>query len=121
MHPFLEEPLDAAIPVYSLDEVVLEKLRAFLQTAVNLDRRDWTNRARDLYDLWWLWTQQSPVLWSELREALAVNAAARDVSFTGPESFLDSRVLRSYRESWRVRLANVVPNLPTFDEAVDAL
>ena len=121
MHQFSDEPFDAAIPVYSLDEVVLEKLRAFLQTAVNLDRRDWTNRARDVYDLWWLWTQHSMVSWSELRESLSIKAAARDVSFNGPEDFLDVRVLRSYRDSWNTRLANMVPELPLFTDAVDAL
>ncbi len=121
MHQFSDEPFDAAISVYSLDEVVLEKLRAFLQTAVNLDRRNWTNRARELYDLWWLWTQHSAVSWSELREPLGIKAAARDVSFNGPEDFLDVRVLRSYRDSWNTRLANVVPELPLFTDAVDTL
>lgn len=120
LHQFADEPLDVVIPVYSLDEVVLEKLRAFLQTAVNLDRRDWANRARDLYDLWWLWTQRAPVSWSELREPLVIKAAARAVRFSGATDFLDVQVLRSYRESWRTRLANVVPDLPTFDDAVDA-
>jgi predicted nucleotidyltransferase component of viral defense system len=52
VHEFAGEPFDVTMAVYALDEVVLEKLRAFLQTAVNLDRRDWKNRARDLYDLW---------------------------------------------------------------------
>jgi len=96
--------------VYALDEVVVEKLRAFLQTAVNLDRRDWTNRARDLYDLWWLHENHAPVAWAELRGPLDVKAAARGVAFTGSADFLDPRVLRSHRDSWNVRLANVVPN-----------
>lgn len=118
MHGFPEEPLDVAIPVYALDEVVLEKLRAFLQTAVNLNRRDWTNRARDLYDLWWLWTQDAPVAWGDLLETLPIKAAARRVGFDGPQDFLDPRVLRSYRDSWNVRLDNVVPRLPDFADAL---
>jgi Nucleotidyl transferase AbiEii toxin, Type IV TA system len=92
-----------------------------LQTAVNLDRRDWTNRARDLYDLWWLHENHAPVAWAELRGPLDVKVAARGVAFTGSADFLDPRVLRSYRDSWNVRLANVVPNLPPFDEALTAL
>jgi hypothetical protein len=42
VHEFADESFDLSVPVYALDEVVVEKLRAFLQTAVNLDRRDWT-------------------------------------------------------------------------------
>ena len=120
MHEFPEELFDVTIPVYALDEVVLEKLRAFLQTAVNLDRRDWTNRARDLYDLWWLWTERAPVSWGELVEPLREKAAAREVGFDGPDDFLDARVLRSYRDSWSLRLANVVPRLPEFADALAA-
>jgi len=121
IHAFEGETLDIELPTYSLDEVVLEKLRAFLQTAVNMDRRNWTNRSRDLYDLWWLWNQNVPVLWNQLREPLAAKAAARDVTFSGPEDFLDSRVLRAYRDGWDIRLANVVPALPAFDDALLAL
>jgi hypothetical protein len=43
------------------------------------------------------------------------------VAFSGPGDFLDIRVLRSYRDSWVERLANVVPALPGFDEALLAL
>jgi predicted nucleotidyltransferase component of viral defense system len=121
VHEFADEPFDVDVPVYALDEVVLEKLRAFLQTRANLGRRQWTNRARDLYDLWWLWAGAAPVNWGSLREPLAVKAAAREVSFAGPEDFLDPGVLRSYRESWTPRLANVVPYLPPFEDALDAL
>ena len=47
------EPLDAEIPVYSLEEVVAEKLRAILQQADMFERRGWSrSRARDYYDLW---------------------------------------------------------------------
>jgi uncharacterized protein len=121
VHEFDGEPFDLTMPVYALDEVVLEKLRAFLQTAANLDRRDWTNRARDLYDLWWLRENAAAVAWAELRAPLAVKAAARGVAFTDAADFLDPRVLRSYRDSWTIRLANVVPYLPSFDDALMAL
>lgn len=121
LHQFSDESLDVTLPVYSLDEVVLEKLRAFLQTAANLERRDWTNRARDLYDLWWLWTREAAVSWSALRKPLALKAAARAVRFDGPADFLDVRVLRSYRESWQTRLRNVVPELPPFEASLESL
>lgn len=121
LHQFAGEQLAVEISVYSLDEIVLEKLRAFLQTAANLERRDWTNRARDLYDLWWLWTHQAPVPWIALRAPLAEKAAARSVSFDGPVDFLDRRVLRAYRDSWHTRLGNVVPELPPFEESLASL
>jgi predicted nucleotidyltransferase component of viral defense system len=77
VHEFADEPFDLFVPVYALDEVVVEKLRAFLQTAVNLDRRDWTNRARDLYDLWWLYENHAPVAWAELHAVGRVRLVRR--------------------------------------------
>ena len=47
------EPLNAEVKVYSLEEIVAEKLRALLQQAEMLERRGWSrSRARDYYDLW---------------------------------------------------------------------
>ncbi len=122
IHAFKGKTLDVDLPTYSLNEVVLEKLRAFLQTKMNLDRRQWTNRSRDLYDLWWPWKQSVAVPWNQLQEEpLAIKAAVRDVAFLEPEDFLDSRVLRAYRDGWDIRLANVVPALSAFDDALLAL
>jgi hypothetical protein len=60
------------------------------------------------------------VSWEGLLEPLHVKAAARGVVFERPEDFLDPRVLRSYRDSWTVRLAPVVPDLPEFADALAA-
>ena len=39
--------------VYSLEEIIAEKLRAILQHARKLEERGWSrSRARDYYDLW---------------------------------------------------------------------
>ena len=47
------EPIEIDIPVYALEEVVAEKLRAILQQAALLESRGWSrSRARDFYDLW---------------------------------------------------------------------
>jgi predicted nucleotidyltransferase component of viral defense system len=47
------EPLDTRVKVYSLEEIVAEKLRAILQHVEKLEERGWSrSRARDYYDLW---------------------------------------------------------------------
>jgi len=47
------EDLDIDIQTYSLEEIILEKLRAILQHTKKLHERDWNrSRARDYYDLW---------------------------------------------------------------------
>jgi predicted nucleotidyltransferase component of viral defense system len=119
IHPFEGEALAAEIQCYSLEEIAIEKLRAFLQARENLEKRDWLNRARDLYDVAYLWRQDAVRLdWPALRGPLEVKSRARGVGFTGPADFRDDRVLDIYRTQWEPRLRGFVPALPTFEEAV---
>jgi len=118
LHAFASEEIAATVRTYALDEVVVEKLRAFLQTRANLERRGWTNRSRDLYDLWHLHSRHhESVAWGRLLEQLVAKAQARGVSFTSPDDFRDPRVLEAYEQQWNARLANFVIDLPPFEEA----
>lgn len=121
IHLFKDEPVEHEARCYRLDEIVIEKLRAFLQARQNLARRNWLNRPRDLYDLWYLYGQREQrIEWSALREPLAVKAHARGLTCGGPEDFKHPAVLREYRRQWEPRLREFVPVLPPFDEAVAA-
>jgi predicted nucleotidyltransferase component of viral defense system len=122
IHLFDGEALAADIQCYSLEEIAVEKLRAFLQARENLERREWLNRVRDLYDIGYLWGQDSVHIdWAALRGPLEVKARARGVEFSGPADFRDERVLEVYRAQWEPRLRGFVPALPTFEEAVTSL
>ena len=119
IHLFDGEALPAEVQCYSLEEIAVEKLRAFLQARESLERRDWLNRARDLYDLGYLWRQDAVRLeWGALRRPLEVKARARGVEFSGAADFRDERVLDAYRRQWEPRLRGFVPELPTFEEAL---
>ena len=119
IHLFDDEALAADVQCYSLEEIAVEKLRAFLQARENLERRDWLNRARDLYDIGYLWHQEAVRLeWAVLRGPLEVKAQARGIEFSGPADLRDDRVLDAYRRQWEPRLRGFVSELPTFDEAL---
>jgi predicted nucleotidyltransferase component of viral defense system len=119
IHLFDGEALAAQINCYSLEEIAIEKLRAFLQARQNLEKRDWLNRVRDLYDLGYLWRQDTVRLdWVGLRGPLEMKARARGVGFTGPADFRDERVFDAYRRQWEARLRGFVRDLPAFEETV---
>jgi len=119
IHLFDGEALASEVQCYALEEIAAEKLRAFLKARQNLAKRDWLNRVRDLYDIGYLWRQDSVRLdWAGLRGPLEIKAQARGVEFTGPADFRDERVLKAYRGQWEPRLRGFVPDLPTFDEAL---
>jgi len=123
IHEFPGESLEASLPVYRLEEVASEKMRALLQSRQHLRDRGWLrNRPRDLYDLRHLWEQRDiKIDWRLVGEFLPVKAGAYGLEFSGVDDFLDEQVLAGIKRDWEAQLENFVPALPTFDECVSAL
>ena len=117
------EPLDAEVKVYSLEEIVAEKLRALLQQAELFERRGWSrSRARDYYDLWRvLGTYGDQMDLAGFDSILREKCAVRGVSFTGPDDFFHEAMLAYVEETWEQWLGPLVPGLPSFDIVVGEL
>ena len=80
------EPLNVKVPVYSLEEIVAEKLRALLQQTALLKVRGWSRpRVRDYYDLWRvLGFYGDRMDLADFDLLLREKCAVRDVSFSRP-------------------------------------
>lgn len=117
------EPLDAKVNVYGLEEIVAEKLRAILQHARALEERGWIrSRARDYYDLWRILGRTPEKLnLSGFVDVLKRKCSARDVAFSGPESFFPEKMLSEVERTWRQWLGRLVPNLPPYKRVVGEL
>ena len=117
------EPLNAEVKVYSLEEIVAEKLRALLQQADMFERRGWSrSRARDYYDLWRvLGTYKDRMDLAGFDSFLQEKCAVRGVSFTGPDDFFHEAMLAYVEETWEQWLGPLVPGLPSFDTVINGL
>ena len=117
------EPLEAEVQVYSLEEVIAEKLRAILQQADMFERRGWSrSRARDYYDLWQvLGTYREQMDLTDFRSLVHQKCALRGVAFEGPEDFFHSRMLAYVGDTWAQWLGPLVPGLPSFETVIDSL
>ena len=117
------EPLEAEVQVYSLEEVVAEKLRAILQQADMFERRGWSrSRARDYYDLWRvLDTYRGQMDLTGFSSLLQQKCAVRGVAFAGPEDFFHARMLSYVGDTWEQWLGPLVPGLPSFEAVINAL
>ena len=113
------EPLDVTVAVYSLEEIVAEKLRAILQHIEKLEERGWSrSRARDYYDLWRiLRAYRGRLELSDFLLFLQNKCAVRKVSFQGAEDFFQTRMLTYVERTWEQWLGPLVPDLPTVAEA----
>ena len=117
------EPLEAEVQVYSLEEVVAEKLRAILQQADMFERRGWSrSRARDYYDLWRvLDTYRGQMDLTGFSSLLQQKCAVRGVAFAGAEDFFHARMLSYVGDTWEQWLGPLVPGLPSFEAVINAL
>jgi predicted nucleotidyltransferase component of viral defense system len=117
------EPFELQVPVYSLEEIVAEKLRAILQHLRALERRGWVrSRARDYYDLWRvLGTYRDRLDPSDFPTLLQEKCAIREVTFSGPESFFPEAMLSVVEKTWKQWLGPLVPNLPPYETVIEEL
>ena len=117
------EPLDAKISVYSLEEIVVEKLRAILQHYRTLQRRGWTrSRARDYYDLWRILSAHGDFLnLSNFHEFLKEKCTHRQVVFTDTASFFPEVMLTDIEKTWDQWLGPLVPQLPSYKRVIHEL
>ncbi|HEC79006.1 MAG TPA: nucleotidyl transferase AbiEii/AbiGii toxin family protein [candidate division WOR-3 bacterium] len=99
-------PEDAAIRTYSIDEIAVEKVVALLDRA--------RNEPRDLYDIWYLTSNQHVNL-AELIEAVEEKWKFRGKKLTDVrEEFL--RKEARLKKLWKMRLSSQVALLPEFGQ-----
>lgn len=118
-----EESLDTMIQVYSLEEIVAEKLRAILQHQLKLEKKGWSrSRARDYYDLWRvLGAYRHQMDLFSLPALLKEKCLLRGVTFQESGDFFRDPMLGYVRQTWSRWLGPLVPELPEFDIVIDEL
>jgi predicted nucleotidyltransferase component of viral defense system len=100
------------IEVYSIDEVLAEKLRSILQR----------NRPRDIYDLWQLLCNNPQgIKASALVDGFKQKCRHKNVTFDGMEGFFTKEKLESHSNAWESSLGHQLPNMPKFADVVNDL
>jgi predicted nucleotidyltransferase component of viral defense system len=117
------EPFDAEVLVYSLEEIVAEKLRAILQHIEKLEQRGWSrSRARDYYDLWRVFgVYKDQMDLSDYVPFLRAKCAVRNVRFRTADDFFREPMLTYVGKTWNQWLGPLVPGLPQFDTVISEL
>jgi predicted nucleotidyltransferase component of viral defense system len=118
-----EEEIFQEINVYSLEEIIAEKMRAILQHFKKLEERGWTrSRARDYYDIWRILNGYSNALRMEIISSLFLEKCkVKEVEFTNPGDFFDNILLDYIAKTWEQWLGPLVPDLPPFKLVIDDL
>jgi predicted nucleotidyltransferase component of viral defense system len=108
-HPYSDfEKILNTVLTYSLAEIIAEKLRTLLQR----------NRARDIYDLYYLSTTIDGCSFGEILALLRKKSELKGIKFSRSSDFCNDDKANRIKRAWQSSLGSHLPKgkLPAFDE-----
>lgn len=117
------EAIETSVVCYSLEEIVLEKLRDILQHTKKLHEREWSrSRVRDYYDLWSIFKFFGSILsFQDFSADLQKKCKSKEVGFNNIDSFFDPEMIRQVEKTWNRWLGPLVFELPDHRVVVEEL
>lgn len=94
------------VKVYSLKEILIEKLRSIIQRG----------KSRDYYDVWRLLKENEFDI-NEVRDLLIRKCQINEIAYK-PELIFDDKRLREANRYWQKALSELTKELPEFEEVV---
>ncbi len=106
-----KELITSNVTVYSINEIIAEKMRTLIQR----------NRPRDIYDIANLSKQVDKNQYSLLKTLLYQKAEDKNIEIKGVSDFVNDKKARSNKRAWHSSLGNHLPigELPDFDNTYE--
>lgn len=122
LHPY-GETLNGDLAVYSLEEIVIEKLRALLENAKKIHEKGWArSRVRDYYDLHRITQSFSKeISWESINTHLEEKCSHKSVTFKNTDDFFEKSVLEDAEKHWKQWLGHLIPSSLDFSKAIGEL
>lgn len=117
------EVFEAPIRVYSLEEIMAEKIRAILQLEKKLHERGWgRSRVRDYYDLWRILNEFGSHLdLTVIKSLVEQKCLLKGIVWAGVESLFSDRLMSLLARDWRTWLKSVVFETPERENVIREL
>lgn len=110
-HPYSDFELISKnpVPIYNLEEILIEKIRAFYQRSYKAPR--------DFYDVWYLLMNHKFENWSEITKRLNIKCELKN-KIIDTNLFDDEKAFGNLSRSWERSIAHHLPakSLPEFEE-----
>jgi predicted nucleotidyltransferase component of viral defense system len=102
-----KELINSIVPVYSLDEVISEKLRSLIQR----------NRPRDIYDINYMSKLFHESSYPEIKRLLFLKAEDKNIEIKDVSDFVNEKKANGNKRAWKSSLGDHLPvgDLPDFD------
>lgn len=98
-----------AIPCYSIEEMLSEKLRSLIQRSYSAPR--------DFYDIWYLSKYVAGLDWNKIAEAFYEKVSFKGLSFSGIDQMINDENSAILRKSWENSLRHQITgnSFPNFE------
>jgi len=108
-----EKSISNKVNVYSLEEIIAEKIRSLIQR----------NRPRDIYDIWYLTTIIEESQYKDIQIVLHQKARDKNITVESLEQFINEEKREINKKAWQSSLEYQVGEnrLPGFDETYGKL
>lgn len=114
IHPYKED-FSYDLQVYSINEIIAEKIRALLQFSKKLHERGWgRSRVRDYYDLWSILKHYSNEVDREILPTITKEKCGyKQIPFHNINDLFNEKLMLNVEEEWESWLSGIVVlNLP---------
>ncbi len=113
IHPY-GEILEEKVQVYSLEEIIMEKLRAIIQQIIKMHEKGWgRSRARDFYDIWMIYNKyQDSIDNKKIRANIHQKFTVKQLEFKSIDDFFDQKYIGEVIRTWNQWLGPFVKDLP---------
>lgn len=109
IHPYKED-FSYDLHVYSINEIIAEKIRALLQFSKKLHERGWgRSRVRDYYDLWSILKHYTHEVDAEILPSITREKCAyKQISFQDINDIFNEKLMLNVEEEWESWLGGIV-------------
>jgi len=111
LHPYSDKLTENAqnIPIYNINEVLAEKIRALIQ-------RSYT-APRDYFDIWYLSKNIENIDWQEVVRGFYKKIEYKNLQFSGIEQFFNENNDKKLKSAWKNSLEHQIENgkLPEYE------
>ncbi len=117
------DPCEGELYVYSLEEIVAEKIRALLEFAKKLHERGWgRSRVRDYFDIWMILTTfVDSIDLTIIPDIVKKKCEYKNVVFQGIDDIFQQALLLNVESEWEVWLSGLVTMLPDKSKVIKEL
>lgn len=115
LHPYSDLPaVDNEMPVYCLEEIFAEKMRALIQRSYLAPR--------DYYDLWYLWSHcRSEIDWALVQVVFREKCRIKGIEFNDSSIFFSQERVFRMKKGWETSLGSHLKTIPPADTVIEDL